>query len=655
MHFIGTCRVVARRLTRLRAGTCVCLLLTLVLVPIAAPDTFAQGVDVSVTWTSDYTVIPWVSTTSRSGPVAGQAAVRVLFTPPPYCVGAVVKKLIVHEDAGHVQDLGGDNLNAPMTWVPSLGKWDYGLSWPTHAGHHNSPYTITAQVTYQVMRFFPPPPVPASYTTPDTTINVTPANLIVTATSPANPETIQWDPDTMSSVTVAASASCAYREEQPATLAIYRSDQTLVKTMQQMLVVGPGSVPVQFAWDGSQDPPAVGIAPKGIYLFTWTVGGIGQTPPTTDSDKSTFLMVTTTEPEAELVSDDGTTAVYNVSYTLTSAPSRSATEGKIDVYDPELDLHNTTALEAADLTPGAHAVVLTVPSPERAGAYVFLISANDDHDDKDRAHRIRWALQHNQRDSPPPTIGFTHYDGAIHGRLFAGSMKRMGYKRHPNSWEGGYYDWYQESPTITMMRRVLEDQKVALVNGQKQLVGYFNPKRLKTLLLSGHGKDPYALLLDGNPVAPNPSPGSQRYLVPTWYYQSHPWIQQQNCLLLESVQPGPSPFSNIDLVFLVGCDLDPLNDKHEGDATGSLAMRFFDLGAQFVIVSGWTAMPAKANQVFLSEFFLPNLEKGMTILEANTLAIRRMNSRYHGAQWLKDHDYYNNWCYRRNVVLKRPE
>lgn len=364
----------------------------------------------SATWTSDYTAVPWVSSTSRSGTVAGQASVRVLFTPPPNCVGATIKKLLVHEQAGHVPDLGGDNLNTPMTWAPSLGQWDYGLAWQTHAGHHNSPYTLTAQVTYQVISFFPPPPHPTSYTTPDTTITLTPANLTITPTSPANPEPILWDPRTMPSVTLSASASCAYRQEQPLTLAIYRSDQTLVKTMQQMLVVGPGSVPVQFAWDGSQDPPAVGIAPKGVYLFRWTLGGMGQTPPATDSDKSALLGVTQTSFRALAFERESGRMTLQGRYVLTDgAPRRDASEAQMRIYGPDLAL-------AAGPAPGS---VLTnvegepVPTWDTAelqarltdpGAYVFLFAARDGHDSEDRAHRQRWALQRNQAPSKPPAL-----------------------------------------------------------------------------------------------------------------------------------------------------------------------------------------------------------------------------------------------------------
>lgn len=191
-------------------------------------------------------------------------------------------------------------------------------------------------------------------------------------------------------------------------------------------------------------------------------------------------------------------------------------------------------------------------SPEIAGTYVFLVSARDDHGNRDKGHRRRWALQHNQQEHAPATIAFTHHQTTSHGRTFSDSMKRMGYKRLPDAWNGSYYDWYHYSPTITAMRRALEDPVVNVVNGQKTVTGYFNPKRLKTVLFSGHGKDAFALLIDGNHRLADPPSQSQRYLTTTAYYQANQWIQGQACLLLESVQPGTVPFSNLDLAFLVG-------------------------------------------------------------------------------------------------------
>ncbi|MCC6730933.1 MAG: hypothetical protein IT208_16520, partial [Chthonomonadales bacterium] len=185
----------------------------------------------------------------------------------------------------------------------------------------------------------------------------------------------------------------------------YRSDQTLVKTMQQMLVVGPGSVPVQFAWDGSQDPPAVGIAPKRVYLFRWTLGGIGQTPPTTDSDKSALLGITPASVGGQAVpvlrygGVDGDSVLVHVSYHLSARGLPD--EAHIRLYGPDLALRRTFPLGAPDVEAGSHAtggdnapVRLEVPRTDLAmlGEYTFLISIRDSAVASDRGHRNRWAL-----------------------------------------------------------------------------------------------------------------------------------------------------------------------------------------------------------------------------------------------------------------------
>jgi hypothetical protein len=636
-------------------GTSVYLFLTLSLslLLFVCPDARAQSLDVSVVWTRDATVTPSTVQCSRSGDVAGNPTIHLRFQQPSGAFGSYVQEIRVHETAGHYDDQVWPNLSFggqprpecgdPPPGTPNMLYCDqYWLA----VGRHNTDHTVTATVVYFIL-LFPIGMMPVPVTQQ---ITVSVRNLTVAAADPVNPDPILWDPDTMTSVPVRGTLDAAYRADVPVTLRIYTSGQGAVKTLQQTIRVD-GSTDASFVWDGSQDYPLTGVAPKGVYLFKFDAGPPGHAPADLDCDKSTYLTITTPTGEAELVSDDGTTAVYNVSYTLTSTENRPASSGKIDVFDPALNVHYTKALETSDLLPGQHTVTVTMPSPQIAGTYVFLVSARDNHADRDKGHRQRWALQHNDKAEMPATIAYSHYDGNSHASLFADAMKRMGYKRHPNPWDGDDYDWWLSSPSISQMRTPLEDPFVVNNN----VTGYHNPKRLATVLFSGHGKNPYALLVNGNNKDPNPPAGSQRYVVTSAYWNDHPWIQAQHCLIIETVQPGAMPFSNLDLVFLIGCDLDPKNGLDQGDDTGSLGKRFCELGAKFVIVSGWHDMITKPNETFLKGFFLPNLERGMTIWEANDRAVKDLNKRYHGAQWLPEEgNYYNHYWLLQDKKLKRP-
>jgi hypothetical protein len=84
-----------------------------------------------------------------------------------------------------------------------------------------------------------------------------------------NPDPVLWQGDPESPVTLRAVVSSGYRASHPVKLRIYDSDQAIVKTIQTTPILGPGASQLEFEWNGSQDPPRMGTAPKGLYLFRW--------------------------------------------------------------------------------------------------------------------------------------------------------------------------------------------------------------------------------------------------------------------------------------------------------------------------------------------------------------------------------------------------
>ena len=99
-------------------------------------------------------------------------------------------------------------------------------------------------------------------------------------------------------------------------------------------------------------------------------------------------------PRSVLISDDGTTATYTVSYTITENQGNPAFAGTINAYSTELAPlaaagANTYTMAMGDLTIGSHTVTVTMPSPT-APVYVFLISLLDNEAATDSGHRQRW-------------------------------------------------------------------------------------------------------------------------------------------------------------------------------------------------------------------------------------------------------------------------
>jgi hypothetical protein len=392
-------------------GTSVYLFLTLslFLLLFACPDARAQSLDVSVVWTRDATVTPNTVQCSRSGDVAGNPTIHLRFQQPSGAFSSSVREIRVHETAGHYDDQVWPNLSFggqprpecgdPPPGTPNMLYCDqYWLA----VGRHNLNHMITAIVDYYTLLF------PLGWETHTVTqqITVSVRNLTVAAADPVNPDPILWNGPGSPPLTIRGTLDAAYRADVPVTLRIYQSSQTLVKTMQQTIRVD-GSTDAPFVWDGSQDYPLTGIAPKGVYLFKFDAGPPGHAPGDLDCDKSSLLQITQTR--SELTGDyndatDENTIKDGCVLTDSGNPRASASEANVRVYGMDL------AMIAGPITLGTTTNAPGEPNPvwnEATFPLVIqqeethLFSVRDDHAAQDKGHRQRWALQNNQKPVHP--------------------------------------------------------------------------------------------------------------------------------------------------------------------------------------------------------------------------------------------------------------
>jgi hypothetical protein len=453
---------------------------------------------IKASWTTDYTVTPNATACTAGGVVAGQVLIHLHFPPSPdgyddpthQWYTSVV--LTATEKAGKypVQPLynGPVRITHDPTLPPSCGDTagtNYPeFSWATASTlianyAANGAYTIAATLTYT--------------STSDATIQVTAnatadfdvENVIVkkdtTDVVPNNPDPVMWNPDpnqpssqtkTLTGLfTAAAKANCIVK------LTIYDIRQALVRKAQWSQVIGSGSTLVTYTWDGIDKNGLV--ANPGLYLYQWEVDGLlgYESDKTSMGGLSVGAFYTATP-----VSDDGTTAVYTVNYSINAYPvgyitdltrSIDASSGAITVYDSELNKVTTQALSGTDLTPTSHAVSVSVPSPKIAGSTTFLISATagDYLADYDIGHRHRYTLQCGQTATTlKGAIAWVHGDMSAHADYFSNAVQTMKYTRVPK------YSIQNVDPYITTIRGPLEfiDPTTSL-------------KPLKIVLMSGHG------------------------------------------------------------------------------------------------------------------------------------------------------------------------
>ena len=286
---------------------------------------------------------------------------------------------------------------------------------------------------------------------------------------------------------------------------------------------------------------------------------------------------------ATTVSDDGMTAVYQISFTLTSLdnPMRPASTGQIDIFDPALAKTFTQTLGVGDMTPGTHVVTMTVSSAD-LGPSIFLVSTTDNDSDTDRGNpgRQRYALQHNNWKVPDKTIAFYYGNGNFGGAIlpnlnpqangFINGMVKLGYHRLPGYTYGGpsfssAYSWSYGDPNINDIGGTW-DNTAPLSSANKRTgalnIDWNHKKLLRTVIFAGHGSDDGAVLLLRGKLGVLPSSSQQTYLVSTQSYydaqkaagSTYLSLSQNptKSLILDSmIYPavsGQPPLGNLDLV-----------------------------------------------------------------------------------------------------------
>ena len=359
-------------------------------------------------------------------------------------------------------------------------------------------------------------------------------------------------------------------------------------------------------WNGTRSDGTP--ASPGIYLFQWQVSSPNIPGDDKDSDKSPFLIISVPSAMANLMSDDGTNAIVNISYTLADTTGIQPSTGTISAYDSGLNAVFSQLLTGNGLSLGDHTVTVTMPS-SAFGVDQFLIAVEDGDSSQDKDHSNRNALQKVQVALDSYTIGFAHdsfsNDYEKEPTDFAYyTMKPMGY--HAIAWTAkSLGDWGYRGSDVTVQR-------------MRGALTWLNPtsntKRLKTVLFAGHGdKDGETLRLAGE----WDSVPSVRLLFSTSAYHTNPThgvtvtingkstfipyakinnIGGVDGLDLDTVAPGGNTtLSNLDFVFLAGC--------YQGTSGAGLGKEFLALGAQCVLRLGADESHATAEGLFFDEFY----------------------------------------------------
>lgn len=368
-------------------------------------------------WTRDFVTSPAVDQCSTSGAVTSNGHIHIRYQPPTGYTFHGVQEIRVHEQAGHTPDtvytgVSFDGSRCDVCGDPtgpeaaSLLYCDRDAFYePGQA--HNGPYDITVTVQSGRNDWNPQTHTyTTTTTTSTTTITVDIENLLVTGTTPANPEIIKWDPDTMTQVPLSCAYTACYHSPATATLRIYQSDQTLVRTLEQTVMTDGGSV--NFVWDGKDEGTGGSpvTQPKGVYLFSVTLHSSAFIWGA-DSDKSGLLALSQTH--SELTGDYDETTDKNTTrdacvLTDSGTPKADASACQVRVFGKDLtEIVASTALPLTTNAPAASPPVwdeatfpLVIEEEE-----THLFSARDDHPAQDKGHRQRWALQHNMKPKRP--------------------------------------------------------------------------------------------------------------------------------------------------------------------------------------------------------------------------------------------------------------
>ena len=381
-------------------------------------------------WTSDYTTDPVTKTCSTSGDVGANTVLRLKLEKPPYYAmpsDPVIKEIRIHEDTAHYDDIVLTNKSFDGTRKISCGDPEplaSGLhpqlyheeAWNT-IPMHNGPHTITVKGEYQLDTLNPATASTNNFrgepiTVPfEKTIQVNVKNLLITSTTPANPEPIKWDPDENSadgiisnaSVDLSCTVQSAYKSLCNVKLDICTSARVPVKTINQAAIVGPGETVIPITWAGEQDDINDQLAPKGIYVFRWIISN----PIDQDCDKSVFSNISKTA--LEDVALDETTQQWSQKFKCIMNDTRIQNQGSLPapgayvaVYTPILEksceyplVDSVFNSSSTDPMVWSSTDVFTHNYVD-TGKYVFLAIAQENRPQSDRGHRSLYLWQMNQ-------------------------------------------------------------------------------------------------------------------------------------------------------------------------------------------------------------------------------------------------------------------
>ncbi len=395
----------------IRGATCLVLV---TLSTFTSPSAWAQNPSVSIhlEWTSDATTSPPLRSCAQpGGSVGGTATVRVLFPGVPNLWSRSLAELRITDPLGHKSEYvsyGPFQTTNPATAVcaaPPGTSSDWSIGWTT-PNWHNGNHSVTAKVNYTVITGYGPGGPILHDQSATASQGFTLNNLVLTnVTAEPHRECILWDTSEYSSVQLQSQLAAAHRFSTSVTYTIYNPVSLAEVRSVTRPVTCPGTD--TFTWDGTDS--AGQAVERGVYVYTlntpFNSGGQG------DIDKSDFLDALPGPDPPTLVSATANEVVVEVGYSLASIENRAASTERIKVYDPGPRPVLSHSLGTADLTPGNHRVRLTLTGELHSiFACTFLVSVDDQHEDFDRAHRVRIALQPAQQVSFFPTTIFAFSD-----------------------------------------------------------------------------------------------------------------------------------------------------------------------------------------------------------------------------------------------------
>ncbi len=335
----------------------------------------------------------------------------MLFPGVPNLWSRSLAELRITDPLGHKTEYvnyGPFQTTNPATAVcaaPAGTSGDWSIGWTT-PNWHNGNHSITAKVNYTVITGYGPGGPILQDQSVTASQSFTLNNLVLTnVTAEPHRECILWDTSVYSSVQLQSQLAAAHRFSTSVTYTIYNPVSLAEVRSVTRPVTCPGTD--TFTWDGTD--AAGQPVERGVYVYTlntpFNSGGQG------DIDKSDFLDALPGPDPPTFVSATTNEVVVEIGYNLASLENRAASAGRIKVYDPGPRLVFSHSLATADLTPGNHRVRLTLTGELHSiFAYTFLVSVDDQHEDFDRAHRVRIALQPAQTVPFFPTTIFAFSD-----------------------------------------------------------------------------------------------------------------------------------------------------------------------------------------------------------------------------------------------------